>query len=106
PADIPATDYILIQDRKPDGTTGGTFTAGSWQTRDLNTEVVDTGNHATLSSNQITLAAGTYRVRAIAPARAVNNHRARFQNVSDGTTAAMGSNAGNSNSSSSTGHSE
>ena len=67
--------YILIRDEKASGTTGGTFTSGAWQTRDLNTEVVDTGNHASVATNQITLAAGTYRFRIVAPAHLVLHQR-------------------------------
>lgn len=76
-------NYILIRDEKPDGSHGGTFTTGSWQTRTLNTEVVDTGGNATLSSNQITLAAGTYRFRCTAGACNVNVHKAKLKNTTD-----------------------
>lgn len=84
-------DYIHIEDQKTSGTNGGTFTAGAWQTRDLNTEVSDAGGHASVASNQITLAAGTYRVRAHAYAGGVNAHRLRLQNITDGTTLLLGS---------------
>ena len=53
-------DYILLQDQKAQNTAGGTAASPGWQTHVLNTEVIDTGNNASLSSNQITLAAGTY----------------------------------------------
>lgn len=88
-----AEDYILIRDEKASGVDGGTFTAGSWQTRDLNTKVADTGNHAALAGNQITLAAGTYKVRAIAPSRKVNFHKTRLRNITDGSDLAIGSTA-------------
>lgn len=82
--------YILIREEQPSGTAGGLFTSGAWQTRVLNTEVADTGNNATLAANQITLQAGTYRVRATAPAYRVDNHQTRLQNITDGTTIAVG----------------
>ena len=85
-----ATSYALIRDEKTVGTDGGTFTSGAWQTRDLNVKATDASNFATLSSNQITLAAGTYRLRASAPAWEVSLHQARWQNVSDGVTVALG----------------
>jgi hypothetical protein len=85
--------YILLRDEKTATAHGGTFTSGIWHRRDLNTEVTDTGGHCALSNNQFTLAAGTYRVRATAPAFAVYSHRARLQNVSDGTTAVLGTTA-------------
>lgn len=79
-------DYICIVDQKAQNTAGGTFTSGAWQTRDLNTERSDTGGHASVASNQITLAAGTYIVHASAPAHAVNWHQARLQNITDAST--------------------
>jgi hypothetical protein len=85
-----AEDYIYIEDQKAQGTNGGTATLGSWQTRDLNTEVHDSGGHASIASNQITLAAGTYRFSISAPAFSVNQHQARLQNVSDATTVKEG----------------
>ena len=85
-----ARDYILIREEQAQNTGGGTFTSGSWQTRVLNTEVSDTGGHATLASNQITLAAGTYEVSILCPAYGVNRHQARLQNVTDATTTIVG----------------
>lgn len=82
---------IVIEDQKANGTAGGTFTAGAWQTRDLNTEVSDDGSHASLASNQITLAAGTYEADISAPAHWVSLHQARLQNITDGTTTLLGS---------------
>ncbi len=83
-------DYILLRDEKAQNTAGGTFTTGAWQTRTLNTEVADTGNHCSLSSNQFTLQPGTYRIRARAPTYLVNNHQTRLQNITDGTTTIVG----------------
>ena len=83
--------YILLEDQKAQGTDGGTFTAGAWQTRDLNTEVADVGEHASLSSNQFTLDAGTYEAWWRAPGYRVNGHQTRLQNVTDGTTIKEGS---------------
>lgn len=73
-------DYVLVQDQKAQGTNGGTFTSGSWQTRTLNTKVVDetAGAAVTVSSNQITLPAGTYYVRIKCPAKGVGSHQARL----------------------------
>lgn len=87
---LASTNYILIRDEKANNTTGGNFVLGAWRTRDLNTEVIDTGNYATLAGNQITLSAGTYRIRAKCPAYQVGSHQCRLQNISDGTTIALG----------------
>lgn len=83
-------DYILIRDEKSQNTDGGDFDSGAWRTRDLNTKVVDTGNNASLSSNQITLAAGTYRCRITAPAWQVAEHQAVLYNVSDSAVTVIG----------------
>lgn len=82
--------YIKLEDQQTSGTNGGTLTSGSWQTRVLNTEVSDTGNDCSLSSNQATLSAGTYLVRGVAPAGPVGHHQLRLRNVTDGTTLLTG----------------
>tara|TARA_A200000159_G_scaffold107844_1_gene100575 strand:- start:184 stop:732 length:549 start_codon:yes stop_codon:yes gene_type:complete len=50
----------LLADVKSANTAGGTFTAGDWYTRDLNTEVYDPDGITSLSNNQFTLQPGTY----------------------------------------------
>ena len=75
--------YALLADRH--GATAGdrgTFTAGAWQTREINTEVVDTDNIVTLSSNQFTLQAGTYQIKFGACAYRVNRHITRLRQIS------------------------
>jgi hypothetical protein len=81
---------ILVQDQKASTTAGGTATSGAWQTRTLNTEVLDEGNDCTLVSNQITLAAGTYDCRITSPAGFCGPHQARLRNVTDSTTVLVG----------------
>lgn len=66
--------------------TGGTFTAGSWLTRPLNT-VNDIGSLGiTLNANVISVPAGTYSVSANAKAWGVIDHSLRIQNTTDATT--------------------
>jgi hypothetical protein len=77
-------DYILVRDEKSAGTNGGTFTAGSWQTRDINTEVSDVGGHCSIASNQITLEAGTYEYRIMAAASAVGGNVLRLYSITGG----------------------
>jgi len=84
-------DYILLRDEKTQNTDGGGFTSGAWRVRDINTEVVDTGSHASISANQITLAAGTYRCRIQCPAYSVNKHQARLYNVTNAAALLVGS---------------
>ena len=91
--------YVLICDEKAQNTSGGTFTSGAWRTRDLNTEKFDTGNHASVTTNQISLAAGTWYVRACAPAYAVDRHQLRLQDITNTATLVTGQSliAGNGN---------
>src|SRR6185503_4616539 len=85
--------YLNYQDQKIQNTAGGTFTSGAWRTRTLNTEAADTGSYGTLASNQITLTAGTYIIRASAPAYRVNSHILRLQNVTAAATVLGGQSA-------------
>ncbi|MCW8988290.1 MAG: hypothetical protein OQK75_11555 [Gammaproteobacteria bacterium] len=83
-------DYIKLSDVKTNTTVPQTATASTWNTRDLNTEDSDTSGHCTISSNQFTLAAGTYTIMASAPAYACNVSQARLRNISDSTTTLLG----------------
>ncbi len=82
----PFENMVHIQHKLNSGTNGGTFTSGSWQTRPLNTVITNDVTGASLSSNQITLPAGTYYLDSHAKGFKVNNHQARWRNVSDGST--------------------
>jgi hypothetical protein len=75
--------YVYIRDEQTSGTAGGAFNSGGWRTRTLNTEVNDSSGVASLSSNQVTLQAGTYRFKARAPALYVDGHKCRLANVTD-----------------------
>lgn len=78
------------QDQKSESAHGGTATAGSWQVRDLTTEVFDPDGIGTLSGNEVTLGAGKYVIRAGAPAFKVNKHMVRLYNVTDAALIAYG----------------
>lgn len=82
---------ILLKDLKTSGTAGGTFTNGAWRTRTLNTVENDPLGFVSLSGNQILLPASNWRLNARAPAANCGAHQCRFQNVSAGTTVAIGS---------------
>ena len=45
--------YAYIVDSKGSGVASGTFTSGSWQTRDLNTEVTDEDSIVSISSKRV-----------------------------------------------------
>lgn len=76
-------DYILIRDVKTSGTDGGASATGSFETRDLNEITSDSGGHASLSTNQVTLAAGTYVFIGRCPGYKTGSQQAMLYNVSD-----------------------
>ena len=80
-----AIGYIVLEDQKATTVGGGSSTSGSWETRTLNTEVVDTHNDCTLASNQFDLVAGTYLIIVNAPAYDSSYHQARLANIDDTT---------------------
>jgi len=84
--------YAIFRDEKTSGTDGGTFTSGAWRTRDLNVTQYNGIGSASLSSNQISLPAGTYLIEAAAPANRVDQHQLRVQNITDTSTSILGQN--------------
>lgn len=84
--------YMLVQDQKASGTEGGSSTSGT-QTRTINTTVANTISGASLASNQITLPAGTYRVRGSSTNASGVFARTWLRNVTDSTVAAQGGSA-------------
>ena len=82
--------YAKLSDTKATGTNGGTFTTGGWRTRTINTEDNDIAGIVSISANQFTLSAGTYRIRATATAYAVGQNQLRLRNVTDATTTLVG----------------
>ena len=82
--------YAIIADQKAAGTNAGTFTAGSWVTRELNTELADPDGIVSIATNQFTLGAGSYLIKASAPAYQVDSHQVRLYNVTDTATAIVG----------------
>jgi len=91
---------VVIEDQKTEGTNGGTFTSGVWQTRDLNTLAYNSGTLASLSSNRFTLPAGTYCIDWDAPAgEGVGKNKTRLYNYTASSVVAYGRNAVNASSS-------
>ena len=84
-------EYIKLSETQAANTQGGTFTSGAWRTRTLNTEDSDTGSHSSLSSNQFTLDAGTYLIRAEAPAYNCDVHKTKLYNITDTADEIIGS---------------
>lgn len=83
-------ETVNVIDKKSSTTNGGTFTSGSWQTRDLNTVVANTISGASLGSNQLTLPAGTYWVNASAPGYRVDAHQAQLYNTTSSAVVLLG----------------
>ena len=73
--------YAIIADQKSQDTDGGTFTTGDWRTRDLNTELADPDSIVSISSNQFTLAAGSYLIEWSCPALRVGRHQSRLYDI-------------------------
>jgi len=89
-----SSTVAAFSDQKTANTSGGTFTAGAWRTRDINTTVGTNGiSGASIASNQITLPAGTYLIQGSAPAYDVNQHMTRFYNITDSSVAINGGSA-------------
>lgn len=82
--------YIWLRDEKADGISGGTFTQDVWQTRDLNTKVLDESDDVMLAANQFTLQKGTYEIFAFAPGHRCGTHRVKLRNITDGTDEIIG----------------
>ena len=82
--------YVKVSHVEESGTAGGTFTQGAWRTRPLNTEDSDEDNICTLSSNQLVLDAGTYKVEGISAVYDVNLHQCRLYNVTGSAVLVLG----------------
>ena len=86
--------YMFVRDEKASATVAGSSVATAMptaQTRVLNTVVSNNIAGASLSANQITLPAGTYRFNADAPST-TNAHRAFLFNVTDAVVSILGTN--------------
>ena len=80
----------VIADEKGSLTGGGTFTAGAWQTRDLNTEISDADGIVSIASNQFTLGAGTYLIEWSCPVYVVNRHQTKLYSITNSSDLAKG----------------
>ena len=84
PVDNSFKQLFHVTDKKADNTDGGTFSSGAWRTRDLNTVESNDLDGASLSSDTITLEAGTYYIEWSCPAYKVNEHKSRLYNLTAG----------------------
>lgn len=88
-----ALTYAIFNETQAASTSGGTFTAGSYVKRVLNTTLINTISGCSIASSVITLPAGTYNVYGFAPGYKVAVHKLRVQNTTAGTTIGQGVNA-------------
>ena len=79
-----------VRDEKAQDTHGGASSAGA-NTRDLNTVKTNEITGASLSSNQVTLPAGTYYAEGSAPVYKANYTHCYLHNVTDSATELVGS---------------
>lgn len=86
-------DVVVLQDQKAAGTAAGAASATTWQTRDLNTEVVDTAAICSLASNRFTLDPGTYEIEAVVPGYRCNGHQAILWDYTNSATILKGTSA-------------
>lgn len=90
PAGGKFASYAIIGDVKAANADGGTFTTGAWRTRDLNTEISDADSIVSISSNQFTLAAGSYLIIFSAQAHQPNSHQTRLYNATTSANVQFG----------------
>jgi|5B_taG_2_1085324.scaffolds.fasta_scaffold165522_1 hypothetical protein len=84
------SQLLHVRDEKASGTNAGTFTAGAWITRTLNTIKTNEITGASLSSNQITLPTGTYYINASAPGYDLDRHQTALYNITDSSFEIIG----------------
>ena len=85
--------YAILVDQKTSGTNGGSFTSGAWRTRDLNTKIADPDIIVSISSNQFTLQAGSYLIKAHAPAYKAGRHQIALYDITASSYVQTGSSA-------------
>lgn len=82
---------LHVRDEKSAGTGGGSSGSSSFVARVLNTVVTNEISGASLSSNQITLPAGTYYIEADAPGSGnIDGTVIKLRNITDSTDAVLG----------------
>lgn len=99
-------DVAIFNETQSAGTNSGTFTAGAWQTRVLNTTVVNNIASCSLATNAVSLPAGTYYMRAAAPAFQCNEHQIKIYNNTDSADVALGRSSYNQSATEAAGFSE
>ena len=81
--------FAIIADQQASGTSGGAPSL-AWETRDLNTELSDVDGIVSIATNQFTLQAGTYAIRAWMPSLDTEGDQTRLYNITDTAVSALG----------------
>ena len=84
------SELLHVRDEKGSTTAGGSSVGASDNVRDLNTVVTNEIANASLSSNQVTLPAGTFYIEAKAPCFNAGTFRAFLYNQSDSSVVILG----------------
>ena len=87
------TGVLWVRDEKASGTAGGSSVQGA-NTRVLNTIKKNTIVNSSVSGNQVTLPAGTYRFWAAAPVFGAGDNQAYLYNVTAGGVQVLGGSTG------------
>jgi len=85
-----AQQTLHIQKQAASGVSGGAGTAGAYNTRPLDTIIKNTITGASLTSNQITLPAGTYKIWAYISTYSAGSTRTRLRNITDSSNTLLG----------------
>lgn len=82
---VDSIPMFLIREVQSNGTAGGSSVATTWTTRTLNSEVTDTHNIVSVSSNLISIPAGRWLLFGWSPAYKTDSNICRFYNSTDST---------------------
>ncbi len=88
-AAVPTVKTAILKDKQTSGTSGGSTSANTVQTRVLNTIEGDS-EIVSLSSNQFTLSSGTYLIKGQAPVYLVDRHQLFLYDIDNTTYIADG----------------
>ena len=87
---ILSNEYVAAKRSVASGTPGQTAVASTWTPLEIDTIATNISG-ASLATNQITLPAGTYKIKAFCPGTAVGEHKAKLYNVTDASDEIVGS---------------
>lgn len=84
---------MMIEEQRSSGAGPRALTKNNWSRRPINTVTVNQISGASLTNEQITLPAGTYRVSFLGTGSSAGHHRTRLQNITGTATLGIGNSA-------------